>query len=143
MARLDIYPITVIQDRYGGTYSEALWTAFNSEPQNVPTGPFQDDVTCMNFWEDYDEGKLNIIIGKGRTADQAAKDLEEKVLIAKDKDEAESQGDCQHTNITIVHQEPSPFSEREQTPEKRFFECADCGKPLNIHSITQEKRTNL
>lgn len=45
----DVYPVTIISDRYGDTYSGAPWPAFNLDPENVPEDVAGDDVECMMF----------------------------------------------------------------------------------------------
>ena len=64
------YPLTITRDRYTGAYSGAKWTAWNCEPNEIPEGPFLDDVGCAWFWE---ENKLPV--GLGRTPSIAILDL--------------------------------------------------------------------
>ena len=69
----ELYPVTIIKDRYSGTYSDALWLAFNMYPENVALlGVDRDDITCCKFWLD-DANRY--IIGKGSTPDEALADL--------------------------------------------------------------------
>lgn len=73
---VDIYPCTVIMDRYGGTYSGGLWVALNEDYHKIPmTGPDGSDMDCMNFWEEYPRP-----YGKGETPGEAIKDLKKKLL---------------------------------------------------------------
>lgn len=65
-----IYPLTITADRYGGAYSEGNFTAWNLEPSEVPTEPFDDDVGCMGYW-----GVNKPICGKGDTPAEAAANL--------------------------------------------------------------------
>lgn len=65
-----IYPLTVIADRYGGTYSHGAYTAWKLDPFDIPKAVYGDDVECMNFWFDN-----KIICGKGRTVSEAVGDL--------------------------------------------------------------------
>jgi len=65
-----IYPITVVQDRYGGCYSGAGWIAWNLESESVPHDPQSDDVSCANFWYENTE-----TVGKGNSPDEAVIDL--------------------------------------------------------------------
>lgn len=67
-----VYPCTIIADRYMGSYSGALWTAWNM--YSAPEEADSDDITCMYFWQDY-KG----VVGKGNTPQEAYDDLERKV----------------------------------------------------------------
>ncbi len=69
-----IYPVTILMDRYSGVYSGAAWTAFNLDPEDVPTGASGCDTVCADFWEDTD-----LIVGKGLTPDDALKDLKDQL----------------------------------------------------------------
>lgn len=42
----DVYPLTICNDRYIGTYSGGEWTAWNCDPDDVPVDICLDDVTC-------------------------------------------------------------------------------------------------
>lgn len=65
------HPMTVINDRYGGTYSGGNYTAFPCEYWKLPAdGPDGSDIPCSLFWDRY-EG----YVGLGETAAEAAKDL--------------------------------------------------------------------
>lgn len=57
------YPITIVLDRYSGVYSKGLWTAWNCYPQDVPSAPSMDDVTCNKFW-DFDPKATEAGVGK-------------------------------------------------------------------------------
>jgi hypothetical protein len=63
------WPCTIVRDRYSGSYSGALWLAFPLEEQ--PGGVSGGDGACDEFWRTYDEP-----VGKGRTPEDALKDLE-------------------------------------------------------------------
>ena len=67
------YPITIVQDRYGGTYSKAAFLCFGCDFDEVPTEVNSDDVTCRNFWE-----SCQIIVGKGATPVEALNDYTSK-----------------------------------------------------------------
>ena len=47
-----IYPLTVVMDRYNGTYSGGKWVAFNLEPDEVPEDAQGDDVACCVFYSE-------------------------------------------------------------------------------------------
>ena len=66
----EIYPLTIINDRYTGTYSGGIFTAWNMDYHEIPTDPDEDDVTCMLFW-----AKTDIIVGRGETPQEAVDDL--------------------------------------------------------------------
>ena len=69
----EIYPVVIILDRYGGTYSGALWIAFNE--YEIPEGAQDGDVECHEFWLRYSKP-----VGKGPTPEDAFADLNSKVL---------------------------------------------------------------
>lgn len=59
--------ITVVQDRYHGSYSDALYTAWIGDPPNEIG---DSDIPCMIFW---DTNKR--VCGKGKTPEEAEADL--------------------------------------------------------------------
>ncbi len=61
-----IYPLTVVRDRYCGTYSGAMFTAWNLYPHEVPREIDDCDDVCIRFWEG-----SRILCGKGNTPDKA------------------------------------------------------------------------
>lgn len=65
-----IYPLTITSDRYGGAYSGGDFLAWKLLPENIPTEPWEDDVTCYEFWHDTD-----IICGRGKTPEEAVANL--------------------------------------------------------------------
>lgn len=55
MADYSLYPIAVIEDRYGGTYSGGAWLAVANADENLPgilsgDGPHGGDGEAMVFW---------------------------------------------------------------------------------------------
>ena len=68
------YPTTIISDRYGGTYSGALWLAFPHDYWDMPEEVDGGDMECYCFWQDYDG-----IVGKGATPEDAFNDLRKKM----------------------------------------------------------------
>ena len=66
------YPVTIIMDRYGGTYSGAEWTAWNRD--EVPYGASSDDASCMEFWAIWDQS-----VGKGHNPNDAWQDLQQQL----------------------------------------------------------------
>lgn len=75
----EIYPLTIINDRYTGTYSGGIFTAWNMDYYEIPTDPDEDDVTCMLFW-----AKTDIIVGRGETPQEAVDDLKRRLEALKD-----------------------------------------------------------
>jgi len=61
-----LYPVTIVQARYSGTYEDGLWCAFLSDPDTVPEEAFSDDVTCATWW-----GAHAREVGVGDTPDDA------------------------------------------------------------------------
>ena len=96
LAQEDIYPLTVVRDRYNGTYSGASYLAFNLDSNLVPSEVHDSDVPCSYFWDLIDEGNFvegkvardyrDIVkyVGKGATIEDAVIDLYRKM---KDGDE--------------------------------------------------------
>lgn len=69
------YPLTIVLDRYGGTYSGASFLAFNCDPAWIPEEIDDDDTTCSNYWYN----NPNELVGKGETPDAAVDDLITKI----------------------------------------------------------------
>lgn len=68
----DLYPITIILDRYNGTYSGGKWMAFNCYPWQIPEDIFNDDESCCEFWF---SKKKYIRYGTGNSIDEAVENL--------------------------------------------------------------------
>lgn len=68
----ELYPLTIIKDRYNGVYSGGKYTAWNLEPEKIPKRIFYDDVSCYGFWL-----RNKVPVGKGNTPLEAIKNLEE------------------------------------------------------------------
>ena len=73
-----IWPLTVVADRYQGTYSGGKYVAMNVEPHEFPEEPFDDDITASDFWDNIQKTKISI--GYGKTPKKAIKDLRRKLL---------------------------------------------------------------
>ena len=71
----DIYPLTIICDRYCGTYSGGEYLAFNLDFDEIPRAVSGDDVSCMGFW--YTKEAEDYIVGKGSCIDEALDNLVE------------------------------------------------------------------
>ena len=66
----EIYPLTIIADRYSGTYSGGVYLAWNLVPDAIPEGVEYDGDDGMDFWENNE-----IVCGKGNTVSEALADL--------------------------------------------------------------------
>tara|TARA_B100000953_G_C17844558_1_gene366235 strand:+ start:398 stop:682 length:285 start_codon:yes stop_codon:yes gene_type:complete len=81
----DVYPLTIVMDRYSGVYSGGKYLAFNIDEVNVPLGYRGDDISCADFWSKYKDGKLknyykeSVYCGKGMTLKEATDDLVKKL----------------------------------------------------------------
>ena len=79
-AELEIYPMTIVCDRYTGAYSGGVFTAWNLDFFDVPKEIEGDDSECDNFWFTYTG-----LVGKGRTPDEALEDLCKEMYKLKNK----------------------------------------------------------
>ena len=66
----NIYPLTIIRDRYSGSYSGGTYVAFNLEAHKVPAEVFGDDCTALRFRKHFKE-----VLGREERPDSAVKDL--------------------------------------------------------------------
>jgi hypothetical protein len=71
----NIYPLTIIKDRYNGIYSGGGYLAFNIEHTEIPNDVSSNDSVCSDFWDIEQRGLLTLQIGKGRTPNDAVDDL--------------------------------------------------------------------
>lgn len=97
LAQEDIYPLTVIRDRYNGSYSGASYLAFNLDSNSVPSEVHGSDIPCSYFWNLIDEGNFvesevardyrDVVkyVGKGTTIEDAVIDLYRKMKDAGEK----------------------------------------------------------
>lgn len=76
----DIYPLTIIRDRYNGVYSKGKYLAFNLDYYDIPQEIDGYDVECFDFWCYSEPSKYKI--GKGNTIEEALENLIE--LLAKE-----------------------------------------------------------
>ena len=79
----DIYPLTIITDRYYGTYSGANYLAFNLDYDEIPQEINASDIDCYNFWLD----NKDMVVGKGASIIEAIVDLMFKIDKERKKDE--------------------------------------------------------
>ena len=70
----EIYPMTLVCDRYGGTYSGGRYTAWMCDPWDVPIEIEESDGPCALFWDSY-----TFPVGKGDSPLQAMEDLRVKI----------------------------------------------------------------
>ena len=70
----DIYPLTIICDRYCGAYSGGKYTAWNKEFYNIPEEVSADDNTCWSFWDECPSK-----VGIGNSVTDAVNDLIKKL----------------------------------------------------------------
>lgn len=75
----DIYPLTIVADRYGGTYSGGKYLAFNSLPEDISEDIHGSDLECRDFWIKSERNE-KFIVGKGETVQEAYDDLKENIM---------------------------------------------------------------
>ena len=73
----DIYPLTIVRDRYTGAYSGGKFIAWPAEPYQIAEDPQADDTTCMLFWIWVEENKIPY--GRGETPEEAVRDLQQRL----------------------------------------------------------------
>jgi hypothetical protein len=66
------YSITIIRDRYNGTYSKGIWIAYPHDGE-IPDGPQDDDLSAMEFWNQ------DPLVGRGDTPNKALRDLKKNI----------------------------------------------------------------
>lgn len=76
----EVYPLTIVKDRYNGSYSGAKYTAWNCDFWDVPEEIEGGDIECMDFWENYKDKKHNafkesVFVGKGSSPNEALDNL--------------------------------------------------------------------
>lgn len=71
----DIYPVTIVRARYGGSYEPGRWLAFPLHACCMPDDWDATDVVCAEFWDSYDEP----VGASDRSPDQALADLARKL----------------------------------------------------------------
>ncbi len=67
----NVYPLTIVADRYCGVYSGAAFTAWNKDPNELPDDIAGGDRSCASFWRDADRNEM----GFGDTPGEAYEDL--------------------------------------------------------------------
>ncbi len=70
----DIWPVTIVRARYGGSYEPGPWLAFPLQPYELPGDWDASDVPCAEFWGSHDEP-----VGAGESPDGALANLAVKL----------------------------------------------------------------
>lgn len=117
----DLYPVFIVIDRYGGTYSGGAYTAWNICMDDIPSQIFGDDVTCGCWWGQYRDilknNPNNIFkVGFGDTPTEALNDLANR-LHSKYPDAPEYDPDITHDNCDLVFKYMLPDDEDKVEPE--------------------------
>ena len=76
----NLYPLTIVMDRYTGVYSGGKFTAWNLDPDKVPEEICWGDNSASEFFDDIRYGRRHLTYGIGETPDEAAMDLYIKLL---------------------------------------------------------------
>jgi len=66
--------ITIVEDRYNGSYSNARWTAWDLDPELIPDDIAGSDSICNTWWREYEKeekDEYSILVGKGNTPQEA------------------------------------------------------------------------
>lgn len=72
---IDIYPCTIVADRYNGSFSGAPWIAYRLSYFQLPDELDAGDEECHDFWEEEDKS----LIGFGQTPQEAYDNLKKKI----------------------------------------------------------------
>lgn len=68
------YPLTIIKDRYGGSYTKGEYLAFNAKHFHIPKEVQGDDMTQVDWIHD-----TKMIYGVGDTPEGAIEDLKRRL----------------------------------------------------------------
>lgn len=71
----ELYVVTIVKARYGGTYEGGPWLAFELCPDQLPEDWDAGDIECMEFWANPENSKD---VGIGQSPDLALKELQRK-----------------------------------------------------------------
>ena len=66
----DVWPVTIVQARYGGAYEPGLWLAFPSHPDSLPLEWDAGDVVASSYYEEHSHE-----IGSGASPTEAYESL--------------------------------------------------------------------
>lgn len=72
---IDIYPCTIVADRYSGSFSGAPWIAYRLSYFELPDELDAGDEECHDFWAKEDKS----LIGLGQTPQEAYDNLKKKI----------------------------------------------------------------
>lgn len=73
----NLYPVTIIADRYSGTYSGGRYVAFGLYADAIPEGATGGDIECAEFFASKD-----VIYGVGETPNEALENLIVRMRVA-------------------------------------------------------------
>lgn len=73
----DLWPLTIIADRYSGAYSDGQYLAFPLNYDGIPKFIGGDNVDESMGWENWDHVKCPV--GTGRTPIEAYENLKQKL----------------------------------------------------------------
>jgi hypothetical protein len=77
-----LYPVTIVQARYGGTYEGGVWLAFPVDPEVVGTTNWNgSDTACSEFYLDH----AHVPIGRGGDPAEALADLNYRIRHPEDE----------------------------------------------------------
>ena len=90
---IDIYPCTIVADRYNGSFSGAPWIAYRLSYFELPDELDAGDGECHDYWAKEDKS----LIGFGQTPQEAYNDLKKKVKAFQDNmlTERQAESHCQ------------------------------------------------
>ena len=74
MSGTNLYPVTIVTDKFEGEYSGARYLAFALEPQHIPKHINGSPQEAAQFWQQL-EMRRHLHIGKGLMPDLALQDL--------------------------------------------------------------------
>ncbi len=77
----EVYPLTIVKDRYNGKYSGGVYTAWKLNRNDIPEEVYSNETIASKFWKmmlGY-IGENRIFVGFGNTPDEALKDLIDKI----------------------------------------------------------------
>lgn len=66
-----LYPIKIMQARYGGVYEGGAWVCFPNCDTEPPESAFGDDEACVDYWS----SRRSTYVGRGNTPDEAYGDM--------------------------------------------------------------------
>ena len=73
------YPLTIIHDRYSGTYSGAKFLAFPRNFNEIEEEVCGSDPECWMYWHEFED-----FVGRGATIQEAVSDLRFQLQMEKD-----------------------------------------------------------